>query len=62
MKVEYDSERDMLYIYLSQTSVKAAKIVTIAPGVFADFNKKEKLIGLEILEAREFIEKKLKAL
>ena len=59
MKVEYDSERDMLYIYFSKSSSKAAKTVTIAPGVFADFDKNEKLIGLEILEAKEFIDKKI---
>ena len=33
--------------------------MTIAPGVFADFDKNEKLIGLEILEAKEFIDKKI---
>lgn len=59
MKVVYDSERDMLYIYFPKSSTKVAKTVTIAPGVFADFYKTEKLIELQILEAREVIDKKI---
>ena len=59
MKVEYDSHRDLLYIYFSFPSRKVAKTVTIVPGVFADFDKNGKLIGLEVLDASEITDKKI---
>jgi len=58
MKIEYDSKRDLLYICLS-TPKKVAKTITIVPGIFADFDGSEKLIGLEILDASEVIDNKL---
>lgn len=39
MKIEYDPERDLLYLYFAEPEKKAAKTVTIKPGVFADFDK-----------------------
>jgi len=59
MKVEYDSHRDLLYIYFSTPSKKVFRTVTIVPGVFADFDRDGKLIGLEILDANEIIDKKI---
>ena len=55
MKIEYDSERDLLYLWLSESGAKSAQTVTVAPGVFADFDRHEKLIGLEVLDAREVL-------
>jgi len=59
MKIEYDSERDLCYIYFSAPGKKVAKTISIVPGVHADFDKDDKLIGIEILEASEFIENKI---
>ncbi len=59
MKVEYDSHRDLLYVYFSMPSKKVVKTVTIVPGVFADFDKNGRLIGLEVLDASEVIDKKI---
>lgn len=36
MKIEYDSERDLLYIYFSELEIKASKTVTVSPGIHAD--------------------------
>lgn len=59
MKIEYDSKRDSLYIYLSAASKKVAKTIKITPGVHADFDRSGKLSGIEILEANTLIDQKV---
>jgi len=59
MKVEYDPERDLLYIYFGREGHKAARTETIVPGVMADFDRKRKLIGIEVLDASEVMEQKV---
>ncbi len=59
MKIEYDPERDLLYIYFAETEVKAARTETIAPGVHADFDKDSKLVGIEVIEASKVMGKKI---
>jgi len=59
MKVEYDPLRDLLYIYFAEATVKAAKTVTVVPGVLADFSAEGKLIGIEVIDASEVIGKKI---
>ena len=52
MKIEYDGTRDLLYVWLGKPGTKAARTETITPGVHADFDREDKLVGLEILESR----------
>jgi uncharacterized protein YuzE len=59
MKIEYDPERDLLYIYFVEIEKKSAETVTIKPGVYADFDKDGKLIGIEIIDAKEIMGKKI---
>ena len=59
MKFEYDPTRDLLYIYFAEPSAKAAKTVTVEPGVHADFDSQGKLIGIEILDASEIMQNKI---
>ena len=59
MKIEYDPERDLLYLYFAEPEKKAAETVTIKPGVFADFDRDGKLLGIEILDAQELMGKKI---
>jgi len=59
MKLEYDPARDLLYIYFSEPSIKAAKTVTVVPGVHADFNAEGKLIGIEVIDASEVMGRKI---
>lgn len=51
MKVEYDSERDLLYLLLALEGKKAARTDTVAPGVHVDFDGDGKIIGIEVVEA-----------
>lgn len=51
MKIEYDPARDLLYVYFGDTAARSAKTVTITPGVHADFDSQEKLIGIEVIDA-----------
>jgi uncharacterized protein YuzE len=59
MKIEYDPERDLLYIYFAELETKASQTITITPGVFADFDKEGKLIGIEVLDASAVMGKKI---
>lgn len=59
MRIEYDPERDLLYISFTDKEIKAYKTITVTPGVHADFDKEEKLIGLEIIDASEVMGKKI---
>jgi len=59
MRLEFDPARDLLYIYFAEASVKAAKTVTVVPGVHADFNKEGKLIGIEVIDASEVMGRKI---
>lgn len=59
MKIEYDPERDLLYIYFGEPEKKSAETVTIKPGVHADFDKDGKLIGIEVIDASELMGKKI---
>lgn len=59
MRVEYDSVRDLLYLYFAEPEVKAAETKTISPGVYADFDRDGKLIGIEIIDASEIMSGKI---
>lgn len=56
MKVEYDSDRDLLYLWLGKPGTKAAKTNVVAPGVHADFDRDNKLIGVEVLDAKDVLD------
>jgi len=55
MKIEYDPERDLLYIWFAATGTKASNTVTVTPGVHADFDAGGKLVGVEVLDAAEVL-------
>jgi len=59
MKIEYDTARDLIYIHMRSSGDKAARTITIVPGVFADLDREGKLIGIEILDASELLEERV---
>lgn len=59
MRIEYDPARDLLYIYFADPSTKVAETMTITPGVHADFDRDKKLIGIEVLDASEIMDRKI---
>lgn len=59
MKIEYDSVRDLLYIWFGLPGERAAKTETVVPGVHADFDKQGRLIGIEVLDASEVLRHKV---
>jgi len=59
MKIEYDPERDLLYLYFADPGKKAAETITIKPGVHADFDQEGKIIGIEVIDAKEVLGKKI---
>jgi len=59
MKIEYDSVRDLLYIWFGLPGERAAKTETVVPGVHADFDREGKLLGIEVLDASEVLRHKV---
>jgi uncharacterized protein YuzE len=59
MKIEFDSDRDLLYIWFSEVGTRSAQTVTVVPGVHADLDASGKLIGLEVIDATEVLGNKL---
>lgn len=57
MKVNYDPERDLLYLLLGSEDRKAARTETVAPGVHVDFDRDGKLLGIEVVEASTIVGK-----
>ena len=55
MKIEYDSVRDLLYIWFGLPGERAAKTETVVPGVHADFDSQGRLLGIEVLDASEVL-------
>lgn len=55
MKIEYDPVRDLLYLWFGTPGEKAARTVTVVPGLHADFDTTGKLIGIEVLDASEVL-------
>ena len=56
MKIEYDSVRDLLYLWFGAPGTKASKTETIVPGVHADFDRQGRLLGIEVLDAAEVLD------
>jgi len=52
MKVEYDTTRDLLYVWFAVAGSKAARTEAITPGVHVDFDRDGRLVGIEVLDAR----------
>jgi len=46
VKIEYDPDRDLLYLWLGKPGTKAAKTNVVAPDVHADFDRNDKVIGV----------------
>jgi uncharacterized protein YuzE len=57
MKIEYDTVHDLLYLWIAVPGTPSVNTVTVAPGVFTDFDAKGKLVGIEVLDASEILGK-----
>ena len=55
MRLEYDPARDLVYLWFGTPGQKAASTVTVAPGMYADFDAAGKLVGIEVLDASEVL-------
>lgn len=57
-RYNYDRESDSLFVYLKEG--KEESFEEIAPGINAELNKKNEIIGIEILNVSRFIKEKIK--
>lgn len=53
MRIVYDESNDILYIRLREASV--VETDELRPGLFADVDEEGRIVGLEILDAKETI-------
>ena len=58
MKVKYDKETDILYIRLGNNPV--AESDSDKPGIILDYDSEENIVGIEILNASQKMDKPLK--
>ena len=61
MKFEYDKDVDAAYVYL-EDSIKdkeVKKTIELNENIILDFDKNEKLLGIEILNASKVMNKKV---
>ncbi len=52
MKIQYDSHSDMLYIGLR--AIASVESEEIAPGVVVDYDKDNKVVGIEITDGSKY--------
>jgi uncharacterized protein YuzE len=45
MRLEYDPARDLVYLWFGTPGQKASSTVTVAPGMYADFDAAGKMNG-----------------
>jgi uncharacterized protein YuzE len=53
MRISYDEKADCLYIRLKETSYYESD--EVRPGVLLDYDDKGNVIGIEILDASEYL-------
>ena len=61
MKLEYDKEADAAYIYIDDPIEDGGvkKTIELNENIILDFDKNNKLIGVEILDASKVLKKKV---
>ena len=59
MKMTYDEDADAAYIYVKEKIEKGEvkKTISLNENIILDFDKNEKLIGIEILNAKTVMPK-----
>ena len=60
MKFEYDKDVDAAYIYLEDSIAEGEvdKTIELNDNIILDFDKNDKLVGVEILSASKVLNKK----
>ena len=56
MKITYDKEADALYLYFQEGAFSRTK--EVSEGIILDMGKKNKILGIEILDASKRIKTK----
>ena len=52
MRIDYDAKRGLLYVELRSGRGPIIRYETVVPGVFADFDEDETLVGIEVIDAK----------
>ena len=52
MRIDYDAKLGLLYVKLRTTAGPIIRTETVTPGVFADFDEDDNLVGIEVIDAK----------
>jgi uncharacterized protein YuzE len=52
MRIDYDAKRGLLYVRLRTDHGPIIRSETVVPGVFADFDEDNNLVGIEVIDAK----------
>jgi len=52
MRIDYDAKRGLLYVKLRNEHGPIIRFETVVPGVFADFDEDENLVGIEVIDEK----------
>jgi uncharacterized protein YuzE len=55
MRIRYDEKVDALYVRLDESDVVESE--EVKPGIILDFNAKNEVVGIEVLEVKQRIPK-----
>ena len=51
MRIRYDPQADALYIRLDESAITESS--EVSPGVVLDFDAKDRVVGIELLDVRQ---------
>ena len=53
IKTSYDPEADAMFVWFGPEDVKSADTEEVSPGIMLDFDSEGRVIGIEILDVSE---------
>jgi len=57
MKITYDRDNDLLYIWFADEGTQSFRTETLAPGVHVDFDDQDRLVDIEVIHAKQVLGK-----
>ncbi len=53
IRTSYDPEADAMFIWFRPEGVKSARTEEVSPGIMLDFDSEGRVIGIEVLDVSE---------
>lgn len=53
IRTSYDPEADAMFVWFGPEGIKSAATEEVSPGIMLDFDSEGRVIGIEVLDVRE---------